>query len=329
MSPPPSNLKKVAFLFPGTGSQHIGMGAGLWAEYPEIRKNISLLESRLGYELKNYMFHGPDAALFPGLFSDIPTVFAETTAVLGLAIAKSLAEKTSFPDFAAGRSFGEFTASSFAGFFSPLDCINAIKKTIREGQKICVRNPSSLVTVYGPGKPGTAWLLKEMKKAGHSCELAIFYERLKVSVLGTERKSLDTLRKLLAKKGWRSSVSREPGAFHTSLFRDLSSDIPLFLEKAALSDPKIPVFLNCDAEKCSRKKALASKIALGVSKRVYWQETLENMLAAGVRVFVEIGPGIMLTEFICELPRDAVALKTDNAANFAGTRDFLKKNAKK
>ena len=314
---PPSS-RKTAFLFPGSGAQHVGMGRALRDALPAVEANLREIDKKLGYAISSAM-DGPTDLLFPPVDSATPTVFMEVTMALSLAVAGALKQAGAAPDVLAGRSMGEYSAASFSGVFSTRDCFLMVKDVTLKGQQDCLRTPSSLITIYGLTRMELRTLAGGMKKDGHICEVVAFYDKASLGVAGLRNSSLGELRARLAPFRHRISVSREVGAFHSTLFNRLASRALRFFKKMEFSAPAIPIYMNLDAALESEPAAIKIKLASALNNPVLWQETIRNMLADGVRTFVELAPGVMLTEFICDLPPDAEVLRTDTPENFRRT----------
>jgi len=291
------------------------MGRALRAAFPAVEKNLRELDKTLGYPLSAAMA-GPDDLLFPPMDSRTPTVFMEVTMALSLAVAGALKCAGVVPGALAGRSMGEYSAASFAGVFSAKDCFRMVRTVTRRGQEDCRETPSSLVTVYGLDRAELRGVAAGMEKAGHLCEVVAFYDKARLGVAGLRTSSLAELKTRLAPFRHKLSVSKEMGAFHSTLFSRLAGRARRFFGGIEFAPPAVPLYMNLDAAPENRPAAIKKKLASALNSPVLWQETISNMLAGGVRTFVELAPGAMLTEFICRLPPDAEVLRTDTPENF-------------
>lgn len=314
----PRSNRKTAFLFPGSGAQHLGMGRALRNAFPDIENELREINSTLGCDLASAM-DGPPELLFPPVDSPTPTIFMEVTMALSLAVARSLARAVAFPDVIAGRSMGEYSAASFSGVFGTKECFLMVRTATLYGQEDCLENPSSLVTIYGLSRLELGKVAEEMSAAGHLCEVVAFYDKPRIGAAGLRNPSLEELRKRLAPFRHRISVSKEVGAFHSTLFDRLAGRARGFFSGIPFSPPARPLYMNLDAAPEVSPSGIKEKLASALNSPVLWQETIRNMLAADVRTFVEMAPGAMLTEFICELPPDAEVLRTDTPEHYNQT----------
>ncbi|MDD2804577.1 MAG: ACP S-malonyltransferase [Elusimicrobiales bacterium] len=315
-SRPPSNRKpKTAFLFPGSGAQYPGMGRGLRDAFPAVEQNLRSINLAIGRDIAAAM-DGPEALLFPPVDSPDPTVFMEVTMALALAVGRSLAAAGARPDFAAGRSMGEYSAAAFAGVFSDADCFSMVRYVTLNGQQDCLDSPSFLVTVYGLDRRELAAAARQVELGGELCEVVAFYDKARLGVAGLRKAALPLLRAALAPHRHRISLSREVGAFHTTLFNRLSARAAVYFDGVKFAPPAIPLYMNVDGKRELAPAGLKRKLAAALVRPVLWQETIAALLRAGTRTFVELAPGAMLTEFVCELPADAEVLRTDTPENY-------------
>ena len=212
------------------------MGRALRDAVPEIEKNLRFINKELGYDIAGAM-DGPEELLFPPVASPTPTIFMEVTMALSLAVARSLSQAGAVPQVLAGRSMGEYSAACFSGVFGAGDCFAMVRSVTLYGQQDCLRTPSSLVTVYGLDRAELGAVAGEMAAAGHLCEIVAFYDKARVGVAGLKNSSLDEFRARLAPFRHRISVSREVGAFHSTLFDRLAGRALKFFKTIDFSAP--------------------------------------------------------------------------------------------
>lgn len=291
------------------------MGKSLYVSIPSVRRALDSLPPEASPGLKQVMFRGPEAKLFPPPDSPFPSLFFEVTVALSLSVAAALKEDGVVPDCAAGRSVGEFASFAFAGAVPPGFCFSAIKEFSRLGQRNCLERPSRLLTVYGAGKKDLERACAGAAGRGRVCEIVNFYSRLNAGVVGLDAGLESPFRALLPRRT-RVKACREVGAFHTSLFSDTALAVAALAAKQEFSAPAFPVYCGSDGRPRTSPAALRREFSRAVDGPVLWEESLRSMLEAGVRDFVELAPGAMLTEFICELPADARVLRTDTPANY-------------
>lgn len=291
------------------------MGRALYEEIPAVRRALDSLPREAGPGLKEVMFHGPEEKLFPPVNSPTPSLFFEVTAALSLAVARALCEEGAAPDCAAGRSVGEFAAFAFSGVIPDGFCFSVIKEFPRRGQEGCIERPSLLLTVYGAGREELEGACARLAVRGQVCELVNFYSRLNAGVVGMDAGLAAPFRALLP-RGRRVRPCREVAAFHTSLFSYTAGAVARMAAKQEFSKPAPVLYCGSDGRRSSSPAALRRNFSRAVDGPVLWEEVLQAMLRDGVRTFVELAPGAMLTEFICDLPPGAQVLRTDTPENY-------------
>lgn len=300
------------------------MGKDLYLNIPGVRSALDALPPQASPGLKEIMFSGPEDKLFPPADSPFPSLFFESTVALSLSVASSLRAAGARPDCAAGRSVGEFSAFAFAGAVGEGFCYRAIREFSRLGQRNCLRRPSVLLTVYGASRADLQKACAALSKGGQVCELVNFYSRLNAGVAGMDAALAAPFRALLPRRT-RVKPCREVGAFHTSLFSDTAAAVAAMAAAEPFSRPGCTLYCASDARPAVSPARLRARFSRAVDAPVLWEETLGAMLRDGVRTFVELAPGAMLTEFISELPPDAEVLRTDTPENYRRTLTRLKR----
>lgn len=294
------------------------MGKALYDSVPSVRRALDYLPREAAPGLKEVMFSGPEEKLFPPVDSPCPSLFFEVTVALSLSVARALREEGAVPDCAAGRSVGEFTAFAFVGAVPAGFCFTAIREFSRLGQRNCLERPSLLLTVYGADRAQLETACRLSSRRGRVCELVNFYSRLNAGVVGMDAGAVAGFRALLPRRT-RVKTCREVGAFHTSLFSDTAKAVAGMAANQAFSAPEFPVYCGSDGRRRSSPAQLRREFSRAVDGPVLWEEVIGAMLSDGVRTFVELAPGAMLTEFICDLPPGAEVLRTDTPENFRRT----------
>jgi [acyl-carrier-protein] S-malonyltransferase len=304
------------------------MGKDLSLSIPQIKQELSTITKSLGYDLSTYMFEGPKNKLFPPITSATPTLFIEVSMALSLAIANSLKGAGITPDAVAGRSMGEYSAYAFAEAFDIPICFLLARTVIVYGRIDCMKTPGSLVTIYGLNLKEIEEVIDNvLKNETGKCEIAIFYDKPKICALGISNSLIKSLQNQISKYDHRLTISKEVGAFHTTILNNCVKNNLNFFKSINFKKPKYPIYANATGETQNSIKKLKTELLEGTNHRVKWQETVENMLQDGIRIFIEMAPGAMLTEFICDMPKDAIILRTDTPENYKKTLIFLKENS--
>lgn len=290
---------KTAFLFPGQGAQYVGMGAGLAASLPAAKALFDQASSVLGYDLLAVCTDGPAEKLNATDVSQ-PAIF-----VASLAALESL--KQSEPAAAndvvatAGLSLGEYTALVFAGAMTFADGLAVVRERGRAMQAAAVATPSGMVSALLLDPPKVEEVVKEAGAAGRIW--IANYLCPGNTVLSGEIAAIDAAEKLIEAKQGKPVRLPVAGAFHTDLMKPADQELAAALAKAEIRSPKIPVWSNVDAQSHSDPGEIRSLLVRQVLNPVRWEETMRNLLAAGVERFYEIGPGKVLAGLLKRINR--------------------------
>ncbi|HAF94764.1 MAG: hypothetical protein A2X34_03175 [Elusimicrobia bacterium GWC2_51_8] len=316
---------KIAFIFSSCSSQYLDMGRRVRRAFPEVEKNLQVINKTLGYNLASAM-KAPNKLLLPKAGSPSSTLHSmEVIVALSLAVARSLSEAGIKPDVVAGNSLGEFSAAVFAKVFGVPECFSMFQTVTLPYLQDCFKNPRArAATIYGLSRVELKGVSAGMAKSGQICEMSIFFDRLRKGVLGLRNEGANMLKCRLTPFNHKIKISGGIlGALHTSLSAHLVDWTRNFFTDIAFHSPTAPLYMNLDGNPETAPAAIKHKLASMLSRPVLWQESLNRMIADGVTTFVEIAPRAMLTEFICDLPPDAEVLRTDTPENYFRTLDSL------
>lgn len=311
MTPRLSRGRGVAFLFPGSGSQHLGMGRDFDAEFPEVRAYLDGLADELGVDLRRTMFEGPAELLDSPVTTKTPWLFMQAISALSLAVAEVFERRGLRPDALAGRSMGEYTALMAAGSVGRRDGFHLLRCFAEQAQRDWTAFPGRVLTAYGLARRDAARLCREAGKA-EPCELICHYAARRMAIVGGSAGAVAAFElRARAAGATRFSLSKEQGAIHTTLTAGLARRMAAELAAVPVAAPRAPIWCNLDAKPAAAPSALRRRAAAQLDHPVLWEETISGMIAAGTRVFVEIAPGRMLTDFLVPLPEDVEVLPTD------------------
>lgn len=290
---------KRAFLFPGQGSQYVGMGRDLCASSPQVKTIFNKADELLGFELSELAFHGPGEKLMLTEYAQ-PAILTVSYALFTL-----LKEGGITPHYTAGHSLGEYTALVAAGSLSFEEAL------------VLVRRRGILMEEAVPAGQGTmaAVLGMELEKVENVCreasaegvvEVANINSPGQVVISGSKEgvlAAINAFRRNGAKKVVPLAVS---GPFHSSIMGSVAEVFERDLDQATFHDPKVPVISNVGAEVVRKKEAVRSLLARQINSRVEWEQSIRRLLDLGVSHFVEVGPGRVLTGLMKKIDKQAV-----------------------
>lgn len=292
----------IAFLFPGQGSQTVGMAKRLYESHPTLHSLFLQAEEIIGQPLRQLMFEGPAEALQRTSITQ-PALYLH-----GYAVAQTRPEK---PDAVAGHSLGEFTALAVAGVFSFEEGLELVKVRAQGMQEACDARPSTMAAIIGLSDEVVERLCSEAADTG--IVVAANYNSPGQVVVSGE---IAAVQAVMAKA--RSAGARlvkqlaVNGAFHSPLMEPARQKLAAAIERTLFRTPHIPVYPNVSARQEKDPARLKALLIEQLTAPVRWTQTLQAMWTDGIRTFYELGPGNVLTGLVKRTLPEAQAFSYDS-----------------
>lgn len=292
-------MGKIAFVFPGQGSQSVGMGKDIYDALPEARARFETADEQLGFKLTDLIFGGPDTELKQTANTQ-PALL--TTSV---ALYEAFAAKGVQPDYVAGHSLGEYSALTAAGVLHFEDAVKLVRARGEFMEQAVPGGQGAMAAVLGGERDALAKLCTDITAGGALVELANVNCPGQIVVSGS-REGVDLVIERVKEIGAKRAIPLEvSGPFHSSLMKTAAERLGERLAAASFQDAKVPVVANVTARPVQNGAEIAELLVRQVYSPVLWEDSVSWLLSQGVDTFVEIGPGSVLTGLIKKIDKSA------------------------
>jgi [acyl-carrier-protein] S-malonyltransferase len=327
--------KRIAFVFPGQGSQSVGMGADIFATSPAARTIYETADAALNFPLSTLCFAGPEETLRETINTQ-PAIVATSLALLGALqeAARGDADDSGdpltgpiVPAFVAGHSVGEYAALAAAGALGLAETLRLVRERGRLMQQEGERVPSGMAAVLGMDAPTLEAICAEATEqaragldAGEThpgagwVVLANDNAPGQIVISGDER-ALKQAMELAKARGARRVVPLAvSGAFHSPVMAPATAGLARAVDAAPIQDAHVPLISNITAQPLTSAADVRAELAQQIASPVQWTQSIEYLAGQGIEMFVEIGAGQVLAGLIRRIAKDIPVVAVGNAA---------------
>ena len=308
--------KTIALLFPGQGSQVIGMGKELAEKYPEARQTFAEADEALGYKLSQLCFEGPEDQL---RLTEITQPAILTTSIAALRVLETRVPK---PHFVAGHSLGEYSAHVAAGTLSFIDAVRTVRNRGNYMQEAVPVGEGTMAAILGMDLEKVTAVCKDAAQ-NQVCSPANINSPEQIVISG-HTAAVGRATKLADERGAkRAKVLPVSAPFHCSLMQPAQDRLKADLEKVAMKNPVYPVACNVEAALVTENIRALDTLVRQVTGAVQWDPCIRLLIAQGVQTFVEVGPGKVLCGLMRQIDRSKTALNVGDEASLSNTLQRL------
>jgi [acyl-carrier-protein] S-malonyltransferase len=296
---------KIAYVFPGQGSQKVGMGLDLYVHYTSAKEVYDQVDEILGFPLSRLCFEGPEEDLVQTVNVQVAVL---TTSIACLYAAQEVTNNfLPPPAFVAGHSLGEYTALVVAGVISLSDAVRLVRERGRLMHEAGKRKHGGMLAIMGLDLPVVENICLSVGTvvSNINCPGQI--------VVSGDQGNLDKARRLAQIKGARRSIPlKVSGAYHSPLMEPALEGLKNAIAAVNFNKPSVPIMANVTAQPLTAVDAIKEELISQIVHCVKWQQSIESTIAKGVTTFFEIGPGDVLSGLIKRISPGAQVFNINN-----------------
>ena len=308
----------IAFIFPGQGSQVVGMGKDLAEKYSEARRIFDEADEALGYKLSHVCFEGPEEQL---RLTEITQPAILTASVAALRVLETRMPK---PAYVAGHSLGEYSAHVAAGTIAFADAVRTVRQRGKYMQEAVPVGVGTMAAILGMDLEKVSAVCEDARQ-GEVCNPANINSPEQIVISGNTG-AVERAAKLADERGAKKAKLLPVSApFHCSLMKPAQDRLAADLNVLAFHKPAYPVACNVDAALVADEASARDTLVRQVTGSVKWEQCLRLLIAQGVQTFIEVGPGKVLWGLMRQIDRSKTALNVGDESSLAKTLESLEK----
>jgi len=311
-------MGKIAFLFPGQGSQSVGMLQDVAAADSEAKQIFAKADERLGFSLSNLIAEGPEDTL---TLTENAQPAILTASMVSLAYLQNAGIK---PDYVAGHSLGEYSALVAAGALSFEDAVYTVHKRGLFMEEAVPAGEGAMAAILGMEQEPLEKICQEVSENGQLVQIANLNSPGQIAISGT-KEGVEKASALAKEHGAKRAIPLNvSGPFHSALMKPAAEKMEAVLSEITINDASVPVVANVTADFVTSKDDIHRLLIEQLYSPVRWIETIKSLRTAGVDTFVEVGPGKVLTGLVKKIDKETHLYSTFDLDSIEKTIEALK-----
>ena len=304
--------EKIAFLFPGQGSQAVGMGKELAALYPVARQTFDEADSALGYKLSQLCFEGPEEKL------RLTEITQPAILTMSVAAQRVLREKGVSPRFVAGHSLGEYSAHVAAGSLDFADAVRTVRNRGKYMQEAVPVGQGAMAAVLGMPLAEVERICKQAAQ-DDICSPANINSPEQIVISGS-KPAVERAAELAKTGGAKRAIMLPVSApFHCALMQPAQDRLGKDLQNLTFHRLQLPLVKNVDGELTQDSEVARQALVSQVTGAVQWVKSMQTLIAQGVELFIEVGPGKVLCGLLRQIDRSKPFANVEDEASLGKT----------